>query len=242
VREFTGHRSGLLESYSERFPCATATNVRTTNNGIRMSLNLHIHPQNPQQRLIQQAADALAEGAVAVLPTDSGYALACRLEDKDALERIAQIRRDSDRHHMTLLCRDLSETGSYAKIDNVQYRFLKAHTPGPYTCIVDATNEVPRRLLHPKKRTIGLRVPEHPILRALLEAMQAPILSASLVLPDHDEQLEDPEWFPPALERQVDLMLLAGFCAQEPSTVLDLSGDAFEVVRVGLGGVPPELE
>jgi len=206
-----------------------------------MSLKLHIHPQTPQPRLISQAAQALDKGAVAVIPTDSGYALACRLEDKNALERISRIRQDSERHHMTMLCRNLSETGSYAKLDNVQYRLLKAHTPGPYTFIVDATNEVPRRLLHPKKRTIGLRVPEHPVLRALLEEMPAPILGASLVLPDFDEAMEDPEWFPPALEKQVDLMLLAGFCAQDPSTVLDLTGDSFEVQRVGLGGVPPEL-
>jgi tRNA threonylcarbamoyl adenosine modification protein (Sua5/YciO/YrdC/YwlC family) len=207
-----------------------------------MSETIEIHPTTPQPRLIAQVVHALASGQIVVLPTDSGYALACRLEDKSALARIAQIRRDDEPHHMTLLCRDLSEISTYAKLDNVHYRFLKAHTPGPFTFILEATGEVPRRLLHPKKRSIGLRVPQHPILKAILEEVGAPILSASLVLPGVDEPLEDPDLFPKAVERQVDMIVHSGFLVQIPSTVIDMTGAVFTLVRVGLGGVPPELE
>lgn len=207
-----------------------------------MSVLLEVHPESPQPRLISQIAEALADGSVVVLPTDSGYALACRLEDKAALAKIAQIRRDNEPHHMTLLCRDLSEISTYAKLDNQHYRFLKAHTPGPYTFILEATSEVPRRLLHAKKRSIGLRVPQLTVLRSALEELAAPILSASLVLPDHNEPLEDPEWFPKAVERQVDMIVSTGFLAQNPSTVIDMTGPEFVLVREGLGGVPPELE
>lgn len=207
-----------------------------------MSETIEIHPATPQPRLIAQIADALAAGQVVVLPTDSGYALACRLEDKAALARIAQIRQDDEPHHMTLICRDLSEISTYAKVDNVHYRFLKAHTPGPFTFILAATNEVPRRLLHAKKRSIGIRVPQHPILQAIVLSTQSPILSASLVLPRLDEPLEDPNLFPKAVERQVDLIVDGGFLVQTPSTVIDMTGEVFSLVRVGLGGVPPELE
>jgi tRNA threonylcarbamoyl adenosine modification protein (Sua5/YciO/YrdC/YwlC family) len=207
-----------------------------------MSVLLEVHPESPQPRLVSQIAEALADGSVVVLPTDSGYALACRLEDKTALARIAQIRRDNEPHHMTLLCRDLSEISTYAKLDNLHYRFLKTHTPGPYTFILEATGEVPRRLLHAKKRSIGLRVPQNVVLRSVLEELAAPILSASLILPDHDEPLEDPEWFPRAVERQVDMIVGAGFLAQHPSTVIDMTGSEFVLVREGLGGIPPELE
>ena len=206
-----------------------------------MTRTLDIHPETPQARLAAQAAKGIAAGEVVVVPTDSGYALACRLEDKDALERIARIRRDSGAHHMTLSVRDLSELGVYAKVDNIQFRFLKSHTPGPYTFILPATREVPRRLLHEKKRSIGLRVPEHRVLGAILEQLDAPILSASLVIPDLDEPLDDPELFPDSVKRQVDLIASAGFCEQLPSTVLDLTGEDFTVEREGLGGVPPEL-
>jgi len=202
---------------------------------------LEIHPETPQPRLVSQAAQAIAGGQVVVVPTDSGYALACRLEDKDALERIARIRRDKGEHHMTLSVRDLSELGVYAKVDNVQFRFLKNHIPGPYTFILPGTREVPRRLLHEKKRSIGLRVPDHRVLRAILEALDAPILSASLAIPDIDEPLDDPELFPDAVKNQVDLIASAGFCEQLPSTVLGLTGEDFTVEREGLGGVPPEL-
>jgi len=206
-----------------------------------MARILDIHPETPQPRLVSQAARAIAGGEVVVVPTDSGYALACRLEDKDALERIARIRQDKGGHHMTLSVRDLSELGVYAKVDNVQFRFLKSHIPGPYTFILPGTREVPRRLLHEKKRSIGLRVPGHRVLRAILESLDAPILSASLAIPDIDEPLDDPELFPDAVRNQVDLIASAGFCEQLPSTVLDLTGEDFTVEREGLGGVPPEL-
>ena len=206
-----------------------------------MTQTLDIHPETPQPRLVGQAARAIASGQVVVMPTDSGYALACRLEDKNALARIARIRRDDGAHHMTLSVRDLSELGVYAKVDNIQFRFLKNHIPGPYTFVLPATREVPRRLQHEKKRSIGLRVPAHPVLRAVLEALDAPILSASLVIPDLDEPLDDPELFPPAVTNQVDLVVRAGFLEQQPGTVLDLTGEGFEVQREGLGGVPPEL-
>lgn len=207
-----------------------------------MSVLLEVHPESPQSRLVTQIAEALTDGSVVVLPTDSGYALVCRLEDKTALAKIAQIRRDNEPHHMTLLCRDLSEISTYAKLDNQHYRFLKAHTPGPYTFILDATSEVPRRLLHAKKRSIGLRVPQNTVLRSVLEELAAPVLSASLVLSDHAEPLEDPELFPRAVERQVDMIVSAGFLAQNPSTVIDMTGAQFVLVREGLGGIPPELE
>lgn len=207
-----------------------------------MSDTVEIHPTTPQPRLIVQVAAALASGQIVVVPTDSGYALACRLADKSALARIAQIRQDDEPHHMTMICRDLSEISTYAKLDNVHYRFLKAHTPGPFTFILAATNEVPRRLLHPKKRSIGLRVPQHPILQAIVQETAAPILSASLVLPGVEEPMEDPDLFPKAVERQVDLIVHCGFLVQMPSTVIDMTGSEFSVSRVGLGGVPPELE
>lgn len=207
-----------------------------------MSVFFEVHPESPQPRLVAQIVDALTAGSVVVLPTDSGYALACRLEDKNALAKIALIRRDNEPHHMTLLCRDLSEISTYAKLDNQHYRFLKAHTPGPFTFILEATSEVPRRLLHAKKRSIGLRVPQNKVLRSILELSGAPILSASLVLPDHDAPLEDPDLFPRAVERQVELTVSAGFLAQNPSTVIDMTGAEFVLVREGLGGIPPELE
>ncbi len=206
-----------------------------------MSLSIEIHAQSPQPRLVAQCVQALRDGQVLVLPTDSGYALVCQLEDKSALQRIAQIRRDDEPHHMTLLCRDLSEISSYARVDNTQYRFLKAHTPGPMTFILEATSEVPRRLLHAKKRSIGVRVPVHPVIQAVLEQMSEPVLGASLVLPDHEEPLEDPAFFPRGLDRQVDVLVDVGFLAQAPSTVIEMTGAEFILVRAGLGGVPPEL-
>ncbi|MFI9651187.1 L-threonylcarbamoyladenylate synthase [Guyparkeria sp. LHSS19-1] len=206
-----------------------------------MTRVLDIHPETPQPRFVKQAAEAIARGQIVVVPTDSGYALACRLEDKNAIERIGRIRRDDGIHHMTLSVRDLSELGVYAKVDNVQFRFLKSHIPGPYTFILPATREVPRRLQHEKKRSIGLRVPSHVVLRGILESLDAPILSASLVIPDLDEPLDDPELFPTAVTNQVDLIAGAGFLEQIPGTVLDLTGENFDVQREGLGGVPPEL-
>ena len=207
-----------------------------------MSKRIDIHPDNPQPRLLKQAANAIASGDVVVLPTDSGYALACRLEDKNGVERIRRIRRVDDHHLMTLMCRDLSEIGTYAKVDNTQYRFLKAHTPGAYTFILDATREVPRRLQHPKRRTIGLRIPEDTLMLELLAVLDAPILVSSLSLPDYDEELNDPDDFPNAVLRQVDLIISTGYRAPAPSTVIDLSGDSYRLVRAGKGPVPPELE
>ncbi len=207
-----------------------------------MSTTIELHPHSPQPRLIAQITAAIESGSVVALPTDSGYALVCRLEDKAALARIAQIRRDDEPHHMTLLCRDLSEISTYAKLDNPHYRFLKAHTPSPITFILEATSEVPRRLLQAKKRSIGLRVPAHPVLQAIVRALSAPMLSASLVLPDFDEPMEEPAFFPSAVARQVDLIVDVGFVAQAPSTVIDMTQDTFVLVREGLGGVPPELE
>lgn len=212
-----------------------------TKGPVPMSRLLEIHPQTPQPRLVKQAAQAIAAGGILVVPTDSGYALACRLEDKNALERIARIRRDEGPHHMTLSVRDLSELGVYAKVDNVQFRFLKTHIPGPYTFILAATREVPRRLQHEKKRSIGLRVPEHPVLRAILDALDAPLLSASLVIPDLGEPLDDPALFPAAVNNQVDQVVSAGFIEQQPGTVIDLTGEGVEILREGLGGIPPEL-
>lgn len=206
-----------------------------------MSLSIEIHPQSPQPRLVSQIVLALREGQVVVVPTDSGYALVCQLEEKAALQRIAQIRRDDEPHHMSLLCRDLSEISTYARIDNTQYRFLKAHSPGPITFILEATSEVPRRLLHAKKRSIGVRVPVHPVLQAVLAELGEPLLGASLVVPDHDEPLEDPAFFPRGLDRQVDVLVDVGFLAQAPSTVIDMTGSEFVLIRAGLGGVPPEL-
>lgn len=179
-----------------------------------MSKMLDIHPETPQPRFVKQAAEAIARGQIVVVPTDSGYALACRLEDKNAIERIGRIRRDDGIHHMTLSVRDLSELGVYAKVDNVQFRFLKTHIPGPYTFILPATREVPRRLQHEKKRSIGLRVPSQVVLRAILEALDAPILSASLVIPDLDEPLDDPALFPSAVTNQVDLIAGAAFSSR----------------------------
>ncbi|MFP4273217.1 MAG: L-threonylcarbamoyladenylate synthase [Halothiobacillaceae bacterium] len=207
-----------------------------------MSQRIAIHPETPQPRQVLAAAEAIRRGAVTVLPVDSGYALACRLEDKNGVERIRRIRRVDEEHPMTLMCRDLSEIGTYAKLDNAQYRFLKAHTPGAYTFILDATREVPRRLQHPKRRSLGLRVPEGTIVRALLDALDEPILVSSLALPDWADPLDDPDDFPHALTGQVDLVIDGGFQPEAPSTIIDMTGDRFRLVRAGQGPVPPDLE
>ncbi|HHQ69477.1 MAG TPA: threonylcarbamoyl-AMP synthase [Halothiobacillaceae bacterium] len=206
-----------------------------------MTQRVDIHPETPQKRLMAQTAKAISDGAVAIVPTDSGYALACRLEDKNAVERIARIRRDDSDHHMTLSVRDLSELGVYAKVDNAQYRFLKAYTPSPTTFILDATKEVPRRLMHEKRKTVGLRVPKHNILQGILTELDAPLLSASLICPDITQALDDPALFPDGLLKQVDWVASCGYLETEPSTVLDLSGDQFELIRAGKGAVPEQL-
>ena len=170
-----------------------------------------IHAENPQDRLVKQAVDVIRKGGVIIYPTDSSYALGCRLGDKTALERIRRIRRLDDKHNFTLMCRDLSELGVFAKVNTTAFRLLKAYTPGPYTYILNATREVPRMLMHPKRRTIGLRVPGHPIAQALLAELGEPLMSVTLIMPDADEPLSDPYEIRDLLENQVDLIIDGGY-------------------------------
>lgn len=202
-----------------------------------MSQFFQIHPEDPQPRLIRQAAQILDEGGIAALPTDSCYALVCRLDDKAAADRLRRVRGIDDRHHLTLLCRDLGEIAQYAKVDNRQYRMLKAATPGPYTFILEATKEVPRRLSHPSRKTIGLRVPENPIACALLEELGQPLLGTTLMLPGEEHPLNDAEAIRDALERQIELVIDGGPCGLEPTTVVDLTGSEPVVVRQGRGEI-----
>lgn len=205
-----------------------------------MSQFFQIHPENPQARLIRQAADMLQEGAVIVYPTDSAYALGCHLGDKKALDRIRRIRQVDDKHNFTLICRDLSEISTYAKLtNNTLYRLLNAHTPGPYTFILKATSEVPRRLLHPKRRTIGIRVPSNPIAHMLLDAHREPIMSSTLIMPGEVMPMTDPYDIRDALEHHVDLVIDGGYCGIDPSTVIDMTEDVPRVVRVGQGDPSP---
>lgn len=196
-----------------------------------------IHPENPQPRLIRQAAEMLRDGAVIVYPTDSGYALGCHLDDKEAVTRIRQIRGLDDKHFLTLMCRDLSELSRYAKVDNAQFRLLKNNTPGSYTFILEATREVPRRLQHPKRSTVGLRIPDHPIALALLEELGEPLLSSTLILPDEDQLLTDVEVIREHLERQVELVIEGGTVGIGPTTVIDLTDATPVLVRRGIGEV-----
>lgn len=196
-----------------------------------------IHPDNPQPRLIRQATEIVRAGGVIVYPTDSAYALACGVANKEGLERIRRIRRIENDHHLSLVCRDLSEISSYAKVDNTVFRLLKAHTPGGYTFILEATREVPRRLMHPKRRTIGLRVPANPIALALLEDLGEPLMSSTLILPGDELPLSDPWDIREVLEHQVDLVVDGGFCGYEPTTVVDLTGDVPVLLRKGSGPV-----
>lgn len=200
-----------------------------------MSQFFQIHPDNPQLRLIKQAAQIIHGGGIVALPTDSCYALVCHLDDKAAVERLRRIRAVDDKHHLTLLCRDLSEISQYARVDNRQYRLLKAATPGPYTFILEATKEVPRRLSHPSRKTIGLRVPENAIAHALLEELGQPLLGTTLILPGEDEPLTDPSDVRIALERQVELVIDGGACSLEPTTVIDLTDDEPQLLRQGRG-------
>lgn len=202
-----------------------------------MSQYFQIHPENPQLRLIRQAVQIVHEGGIVALPTDSSYALVCHLDDKSAVDRLRRIRGVDDKHHLTLLCRDLSEIANYAKVDNRQYRLMKAATPGPYTFILEATREVPRRLSHPSRKTIGLRVPEHAIAHALLEELKQPLLGTTLILPGSDQPLNDPEEIREQLEKQIDLVIDGGSCSLLPTTVVDLSGDVPEILREGRGDV-----
>jgi len=200
-----------------------------------MSQFFHIHPENPQGRLIKQAVEIIRSGGVVAYPTDSAYALGCHMGDKSALDKIRNIRKLTLDHNFTLICRDLSELATYAKVDNKVFRYLKQQTPGPYTFILNATKEVPRRLLHPKKRTIGLRVPDNIIALALLEALGEPLMSVSLILPEEEYPLTDPHDIRDSLEHQLDLIIDGGFCGLEPTTVIDLVDGEPQVVRRGLG-------
>jgi len=205
-----------------------------------MSQFFQIHPDNPQLRLIKQAAQILRGGGIVALPTDSCYALVCQLDDKNAVERLRRIRGVDEKHHLTLLCRDLSEIAQYAKVDNRQYRLLKAATPGPYTFILEATKEVPRRLSHPSRKTIGLRVPENQIAHALLAELGQPLIGTTLILPDQDDALTDAEEIRDRLEKQIELVIDSGACSLEPTTVIDLSDDREPLlVRQGRGDAAP---
>ena len=200
-----------------------------------MTQHWHIHPENPQPRLLKQAAERLQAGELVVLPTDASYVLACHIGDRDALDRMRRLRKLDDQHHMTLMCRDLSEIGTYAKVDNPTFRLLKAHTPGAYTFILNATREVPKRLMHPKRQTIGIRVPAHPVPLGLMDILQEPLLTCSLIMPNDNEPLDDPEMINDVLQRQVELVLNAGFGTLMSTTVIDLTGDAPEILRQGAG-------
>src|SRR5574343_807755 len=200
-----------------------------------MSQYFEVHPVNPQPRLLKQAAQILHDGGVVAVPTDSSYALVCHLDDKAAVEQLRRIRQVDDKHHLTLLCRDLSELAAYARVDNRQYRLLKLGTPGPFTFILEATKEVPRRLSHPSRRTIGLRVPEHRVTQDLLALLGEPLLSTTLIPPGDSDALNDPQEIRERFEKQLQAVVDAGACALEPTTIVDLSGDEPEVLRRGRG-------
>ena len=204
-----------------------------------MAQYFELHPENPQPRLLKQAATIIAGGGVVAVPTDSSYAIACHLDDKTAADRLRQIRRVDEKHHLTLLCRDLSELANYARVDNKQYRLLKSATPGPYTFILDATREVPRRVSHPQRKTIGLRVPDHKVLQELLAQHGAPLLATTLMAPEETEPMNDPDAIRERFQKLLDAVIGAGPCPDQPTTVVDLTpmgtgGDAV-LVREGRG-------
>jgi len=198
-----------------------------------------VHPDNPQARLIRQATDIIRAGGVVVYPTDSAYAIGCQLGNKNALDRIRRIRRLDDRHNFTLVCRDLSEIATYARVDNMVYRLLKHCTPGPYTFILKATSEVPRRLMHAKRKTVGLRVPDNPIAQALLEDLGEPMMSVTLILPGDEYPLIDPYDMREILQNDVDLIIDGGYCGMEATTVVDLVEEVPLVMRAGKGDIAP---
>lgn len=198
-----------------------------------------IHPQTPHTRLIRQAADIVRKGGIIVYPTDSCYALGCQIGNKEAMDRIRTIRKVDQNHNFTLVCRDLAEIATYAKVDNAQYRLLKAATPGSYTFILAASREVPRRLQHPKRHTIGLRIPEHPVAQALLTELNEPLLSSTLILPEDELPLNDAEEIRQRLEHQIDLVIDAGSCGIHMTTVIDLTETAPKVARLGKGDLSP---
>lgn len=200
-----------------------------------MSQLFEVHPENPQPRLLKQAAQILHDGGVAAIPTDSSYALVCHLDDKAAAEHLRRIRHVDDKHHLTLLCRDLSELASYARVDNKQYRILKLGTPGPFTFILEATKEVPRRVSHPSRRTIGLRVPAHRVTQQLLEVFGAPLLATTLIPPGEALPMNDAHEIRERFQKTLQAVVDAGACPAEPTTVVDLSGDEPLVARLGRG-------
>lgn len=204
-----------------------------------MTRVVNIHPETPQHRLLVQAAEYIRQGAIVALPTDSCYALGCRVGDKDALDRIRLIRQIDDRHHLTLMVRDLSEIATYARVDNAQYRLLKAATPGSYTFILEGTKELPRRVLHPKRKTIGLRVPDHPVALALLAELGEPLLTTTLQLPGDETPLTEGWEILDRLDDQIEWILDGGHCGTEPTTVIDLTGPSPELVRAGRGPLAP---
>ncbi len=202
-----------------------------------MAQYFEVHPEHPQPRLLKQAVDILHRGGLVALPTDSSYALVCHLDDKAAVDQLRRVRGIDERQHLSLLCRDLSELANYARVDNSQYRLLKLGTPGPYTFILEATKEVPRRVSHPSRRTIGLRVPDHRVTQALLELMGQPLIASTLILPGQTEALNDAGEIRDSLQKQIQGVVDAGACHQEPTTVIDLSQGGAEVIRQGRGDV-----
>lgn len=204
-----------------------------------MAQYFQIHSLNPQPRLIKQAVGIVRDGRVIAYPTDSSYALGCQIGNKEAMARIRRIRRLGDRHDLTLVCRDLSELSLYARVSNADYRVLKANTPGPYTFILPATRGVPRRLMNPRRKTIGLRIPDHHIVQALLEELGEPLMSATLILPDDQLPLSDPHGIRERLEHEVDLVIDGGYCGWEPTTVVALNDGVATVARRGKGDIAP---
>ncbi len=207
-----------------------------------MSQFFVVHPENPQARLIKESVKIIQEGGVVVFPTDSAYAIGCQLENKAAVDRIRALRQLDEKHNFTLVCKDLSELGTYAVVDNAAFRLLKTHTPGPYTFILKASHEVPRRLLHPKRKTIGLRVPECVIVQTLLEELKEPLMSVTLMLPEQDYPFVDAQDIYYALGNKVDLIIDGGSCGITPTTIIDLVGHKPKIIREGKGDAKPFLE
>ena len=208
-----------------------------------MAQFFEVHPDNPQQRLLKQAVNLLQRGEVIAVPTDSSYAFVCHLDDKEAVDRLRRVRQVDDKHHLTLLCRDLGELSNYARVDNKQYRLLKAATPGPYTFILEATKEVPRRVSHPQRKTIGLRVPDHKVLCELLTLLGEPLLATTLIPPGETEPMNDAQEIRERFEKLIGAVIDAGACASEPTTVVDLTpvgdGDEPVILRQGRGALAP---
>lgn len=204
-----------------------------------MAQFFQIHPENPQHRLVVQAAEIINKGGLVAFPTDSAYAIGCHIGDKSAVERIRVLRQLDKNHNFTLVCRDLSELASYAKVDNQVYRMLKHQTPGPYTFILEATSEVPRRLQHPKRKTIGIRVPDNNIVREILGQLGEPLMSVTLQMPGEEYPMTDPYDIRDTLQHQLDLVIDGGYCGMEATTVVDLTGELPELVRQGLGDFSP---